>query len=173
VIRDETAGRDRTRPGHPAHEHGPRTPALPMRAGCVTLTLLALACLGMTACGAASQTTASSTAQPALHAATAPAADARANGIRPPNKHVPRTSSKRPRRAALPPKPRGALANPRYRRALATFAACMRRRGVHLPPPNTTGRGPIFPTNGIDVRSPGFKTAIARCRDNLTPASGR
>ena len=54
--------------------------------------------------------------------------------------------------------------NPAFRQALTSFAACMRQNGVNLPPPNTTGNGPLFKTNGIDTNSPKFRAATAKCR---------
>jgi|ERR1700684_2681311 len=53
---------------------------------------------------------------------------------------------------------------------LAKFAACMRTNGVNLPTPNTTGKGPIFDTKGIDTTSAAFKAADAKCVKELRPA---
>jgi hypothetical protein len=52
-------------------------------------------------------------------------------------------------------------------RALARFAACMRANGVNVPPPNTSGTGPIFNTKGIDTKSPQFVSAASKCEGNL------
>jgi hypothetical protein len=54
--------------------------------------------------------------------------------------------------------------SPAYKQALTKFAACMRENGVNLPTPNTSGKGPIFDTNGIDIQSPQFRAAEAKCR---------
>lgn len=62
---------------------------------------------------------------------------------------------------------RRALNSPRFRQALASFAACLRQNGVDIPAPNTSGKGPIFGTKGIDVRSPQFKKAEIKCRGAL------
>jgi hypothetical protein len=53
---------------------------------------------------------------------------------------------------------------------LAKFASCMRSNGVTLPPPNTSGKGPIFDTKGIDTTSSTFKQADAKCAKELQPS---
>ncbi len=55
---------------------------------------------------------------------------------------------------------------------LAKFAACMRQNGVNLPAPNTSGKGPVFNTSGIDTTSETFKKADAKCVGELRPAAG-
>jgi hypothetical protein len=57
------------------------------------------------------------------------------------------------------------------RQRLARFAACMRGRGVRLPPPNTSGNGPIFDTHGLDTKSAAFKSALSRCSRALAPGA--
>ncbi len=68
------------------------------------------------------------------------------------------------------------LNNPAYRRALTRFAACLRRNGVNVPPPNISGNGPIFNTKGINTASAQFRTARMKCagelRSALRPPSG-
>jgi hypothetical protein len=49
----------------------------------------------------------------------------------------------------------------------AKFAACMAKNGVKLPAPNTSGKGPIFNTKGIDTKSAAFKAADAKCAREL------
>jgi hypothetical protein len=63
--------------------------------------------------------------------------------------------------------------SPRFRQAYAQFAACMRQNGVDLPTPNTSGKGPIFDTEGIDTTSAQFKAADAKCRSDLFAAATR
>jgi hypothetical protein len=46
----------------------------------------------------------------------------------------------------------------------------MRRNGIDLPRPNTTGRGPIFTTKGLDVHSSRFSAATVTCRPTLSAA---
>jgi hypothetical protein len=54
----------------------------------------------------------------------------------------------------------------------AKFAACMAKNGVKLPAPNTSGKGPIFNTKGIDTKSAAFKAADAKCVSELAPNGG-
>jgi hypothetical protein len=56
------------------------------------------------------------------------------------------------------------------RQALAKFAACMSENGVKIPAPNTSGKGPIFNTKGIDTASAKFKEAESKCRSELLGA---
>ncbi len=56
--------------------------------------------------------------------------------------------------------------------ALAKFASCMRENGVNLPAPNTSGKGPVFDTKGIDTTSSKFKSAQIKCRSPLKGAFG-
>jgi hypothetical protein len=60
--------------------------------------------------------------------------------------------------------------SPAVTKAYAKFAACMRAQGVKLPAPNTSGKGPIFNTKGIDTTSPTFRSADAKCRPDLLGA---
>ena len=62
------------------------------------------------------------------------------------------------------------LKNPAYLTALTKFAACMRENGVNVPAPDTSGKGPIFDTKGIDTSSSQFKTAESKCSSDLTSA---
>ena len=39
--------------------------------------------------------------------------------------------------------------SPARAQALTQFAACMRQNGVNLPPPNTSGNGPVFDTRAL------------------------
>jgi hypothetical protein len=55
----------------------------------------------------------------------------------------------------------------------AKFAACMRKNGVNLPKPNTSGKGPIFDTKGLDTTSASFKAADAKCVRELAPGGAR
>jgi hypothetical protein len=53
------------------------------------------------------------------------------------------------------------------RAALNSYAACLRTNGVNVPAPNTTGKGPVFNTNGIDTSSSQFKAAQSKCQGDL------
>jgi hypothetical protein len=55
-------------------------------------------------------------------------------------------------------------ANPStYRQAFVNFVACMRQQGVNLPAPNTTGKGPVLDTKGVDTGSSSYTKAAAKC----------
>jgi hypothetical protein len=63
-------------------------------------------------------------------------------------------------------------ANPAFRRALVKFADCMRENGVKIPEPNTSGKGPIFTTKGINTSSAQFRAAEAKCSADLRSSFG-
>src|ERR1039458_2455944 len=56
--------------------------------------------------------------------------------------------------------------------ALTKFVACMRENGVNLPTPNTSGKGPVFNTKGINTSSSAFKSAESKCQTALRGAIG-
>jgi hypothetical protein len=58
------------------------------------------------------------------------------------------------------------------RAALSKFAQCMRENGVNLPAPNTSGKGPVFNTKGIDTSGSTFKAAETKCRAELRGTFG-
>jgi hypothetical protein len=64
-------------------------------------------------------------------------------------------------------KGRGAFNSPRFHEVLVRFATCLRQNGVNVGEPNTTGKGPIFNTKGLNTGSPQFKSAEAKCRSTL------
>jgi hypothetical protein len=68
------------------------------------------------------------------------------------------------------------LTSGQFRQTLAKFATCLRENGVNIPAPNTSGKGPIFNTRGINVASPKFKAAQLKCasvlRSGLRAAPG-
>jgi hypothetical protein len=51
--------------------------------------------------------------------------------------------------------------------ALKKFAACMRENGVNVPEPNTSGKGPVFSTSGLNTSSAQFKSAEVKCSSAL------
>ena len=57
-------------------------------------------------------------------------------------------------------------------RSAHEYAACMRENGVKLPTPNTSGKGPVFNTKGIDTSSAAFKSAQQKCQSDLKGAFG-
>ncbi len=60
--------------------------------------------------------------------------------------------------------------SPAIKAALAKFASCLRSNGVNVPEPNTSGKGPIFNTKGLNTSSATFKAAEAKCRSDLVGA---
>lgn len=64
------------------------------------------------------------------------------------------------------------LSDPAYRQSLVAFAACMRKGGVNLPAPNTSGTGPVFNTSSINQADPKFKAAVAKCQPLIRRPAG-
>lgn len=66
--------------------------------------------------------------------------------------------------------------SPSFKAALAKFATCMRANGVNVPSPNTTGKGPVFNTNGLNPTGAKFKAAQMQCvgilRAGVSPGGG-
>jgi hypothetical protein len=67
--------------------------------------------------------------------------------------------------------------SPVFKTALAKYGECLRQNGIKVPPPNTSGNGPIFDTKGIDTSSAQFRSASTKCRSALAgvfrhPAAG-
>lgn len=54
-----------------------------------------------------------------------------------------------------------------FRKTLASFATCMNEHGVKLPAPNTSGKGPVFNTSGIDTKTTTFQKAEETCRSKV------
>jgi hypothetical protein len=63
--------------------------------------------------------------------------------------------------------------SPVFKTALAKFATCLRQNGVNVPTPNTSGKGPVFDTRGIDTSSAQFKAAETKCQSVLSEAFRR
>ena len=59
------------------------------------------------------------------------------------------------------------LNSPAFHKTLASFAACMNEHGVKLPAPNTSGKGPVFDTKGINTQSATFQKAAQSCRSKV------
>lgn len=64
------------------------------------------------------------------------------------------------------------FSTPTAKAALTSFVACMRENGVNLPAPNTTGKGPVFNTTGINTASSAFKSAQSKCQSTLQGVVG-
>jgi hypothetical protein len=57
--------------------------------------------------------------------------------------------------------------SPAVKASYTKFAACMRENGVNLPPPNTSGKGPVFNDKDLKLSSPTFRAAERKCRSIL------
>jgi hypothetical protein len=57
--------------------------------------------------------------------------------------------------------------SPARTKALTAFAACLRANGVNVPAPNTSGKGPVFNTSGLNVTSAQLNAAQAKCSSAL------
>jgi hypothetical protein len=68
--------------------------------------------------------------------------------------------------------PGGLLKSATFKKHLEEFSACMQAHGIKLGPPNTSGKGSIFNTNGIDTTTPTFRAAFSACRGDLGAALG-
>jgi hypothetical protein len=66
----------------------------------------------------------------------------------------------------------GRFSSPAYRNALTAYATCMSSKGVKLPTPNTSGKGPVFNTTNINTSSAQFKAAAAKCQSVLRSVFG-
>jgi hypothetical protein len=67
----------------------------------------------------------------------------------------------------LPQGRAGGLNSASARAGLAKYAACLRQNGINVPAPDTTGKGPVFDTKGIDTSSSKFKAAQSKCQSDL------
>jgi hypothetical protein len=65
---------------------------------------------------------------------------------------------------------KSALRSAAATQAFKEFASCMREHGVKLPEPNTSGKGPIFASKGLNTSSASFKAAETACRRVLLGA---
>lgn len=163
---------------------------------------VALACLGMAACGGSSTGTSSQSKATTAASATGPAAGRGARfealskclqqqGITLPKrtpgqgpggggflgggagKQLPKGVTQAQFEAALKKCGGGFLRrgrplnNPARIQAYTKFATCMRANGVNLPAPNTSGKGPIFNTNGLNPSSSQFRQAQSKCAREL------
>lgn len=60
--------------------------------------------------------------------------------------------------------------SPAVKQALAKFSTCMSENGVKIPTANTSGKGPIFNTKGLNTSSATFKAAESKCSKDLAGA---
>ncbi|HEX5852802.1 MAG TPA: hypothetical protein VFY36_06900 [Solirubrobacteraceae bacterium] len=128
-----------------------------LRAALVSAIVLLIASFSLAACGdsssgsSSSSSTSSSTASAAT-SATTPAPSSPATAKSPSDADTSR------KRAA-------------FNRALIKFAACLRKHGIDIPPPDTSGKGPLFNTKGLNTSSPKFTAARDKCLGVLRNAA--
>lgn len=130
---------------------------------------LAVAALAVTACGSSTQTTNAAGASSTSASSTSPATG---------TNRAPGTTTRvptRPGRGGLSrghrPGVRPELNNPVVKAAYTKFAACMRENGVDVPPPNTSGKGPVFNSKYLKLSNPTFRAADRKCRSILFEGS--
>lgn len=61
--------------------------------------------------------------------------------------------------------------SPQFRTQLRKFVTCVRRHGFKLPPPSTTGKGPVFDPTKMNRSDPKLLTAARGCQA-LVPRRG-
>lgn len=138
------------------------------------LSILALTCFGLTACGGSSGSSTKTTTTSAPKIAGATSTGAATTPSTTTSTSNP-TSTPRPT-ARTQGAPGAAGVGQRaqvFRHALTKYAVCLRQNGVNMPAPNTSGKGPIFSTKGINTSSPQFRAATMKCRATLIGAFQR
>jgi hypothetical protein len=133
--------------------------------------------LGATSGAAASAGSGSAQSSGSGGAATAPSAGAPAAGGAAGANHSSPTNAPSTGAGAAParastnaPSPSGGSPSssqfsPAVKQALNTFVACMHEHGANLPPPNTSGHGEVFNTNGIPNET--LQSAVSSCEGQL------
>jgi len=58
----------------------------------------------------------------------------------------------------------GVSSKPTLNHTLGKFVTCVRRHGYNLPPPNTTGTGPVFDATKVNRNDPKLLTAARACQ---------
>lgn len=65
----------------------------------------------------------------------------------------------------------GHTLSPATQQAVAALVSCMREHGQHMRAPNTSGKGPIIDTSGLNKTSEKFKSALADCSSKAQSTS--
>lgn len=155
-----------------------------------SLFALVLACAGLTACGGSSGSTSHSSANAARSLSTSGTTAPTSTATAPTRRALSQsTTSARIRNSKLLARLRalrasrakagGSVAQPTrqtqstFRNALAQFATCLRQNGVKISAPNTSGKGPLLSTHGLNTNSPQYKAAVMKCRAVLLGAFRR
>jgi hypothetical protein len=64
----------------------------------------------------------------------------------------------------------GRFNSPTMKAAFVKYAACMRENGINLPAPNTSGKGPVFNSTGLNTTSAQFQAAQTKCQPIISQA---
>ncbi len=64
------------------------------------------------------------------------------------------------------------LKSPTFKRALESFAACLRQNGVDVGPPDTSGKGPIFDSKAAEAHPARLRAAQRKCAHLLRVRPG-
>jgi hypothetical protein len=119
--------------------------------------VVAVGCLMLAACGSSSQSLTATTTAIAAGGSSAKASPSKTG-----------TTASRPVRQRGRLRSRPLTLQPAAKHnGIVEFAACMRKNGVDLPAPNTSGKGPILDTKGVNAASPTFRAAEVKCRNLL------
>lgn len=156
------------------------TDKIPSRARTTAvLSALALLPAALTACGGSSKAATSPHASVSSNGGTTAATRTVAPATPAPAHTGTTGSSKKAASTAAPgahplaPAPRVSPAKARqaFVHVLTVFTDCLRRNGINMPKPNTSGRGlPLPSTKGINTRSAQYRAATAKCRPVVTAA---
>jgi hypothetical protein len=150
----------------------------PTTVGALALSVLAAAA-ALAACGSSSSGTAavtSSTTTVSAETATSAAASTAAAATSSSSTRAARTAStsvaqqSTTKSASSSEEPTGPVAS-KYSHAevvaIETLAHCVRAHGVAIQPPNFSGTGEVFTTNGINTKSPQYRSAMEGCEGDI------
>lgn len=144
----------------------------PRNSATAAALILLLACLGLSACGGSSSSKTANAAATTSASGGSTGPGATGPGATRPGATGPAGTRPGGGGHFLRSGPAG-VNNPIFKQALAKFAECLRQKGVNVPTPNTSGKGPVFSTKGLNTSSPQFKAATVKCRGALIGAFRR
>ena len=144
----------------------------PRNSATAAALILLLACLGLSACGGSSSSKTANAAATTSASGGSTGPGATGPGATRPGATGPAGTRPGGGGHFLRSGPAG-VNNPIFKQALAKFAECLRQNGVNVPVPNTSGKGPVFSTKGLNTSSPQFRAATVKCRGALIGAFRR
>lgn len=144
------------------------------------LSAVALLPAALTACGGSSKAAAGPHASVAPSGGTAPATGTTGSTTAAPAPHTATPSGSKgssstaapgARPLARAPRVSPAKARQAFVHVLTVFTDCLRKNGINMPKPKTSGHGlPLPSTKGINTRSAQYRAATAKCRPVVTEA---